>query len=273
MVKSAERTADILELVAAADRALPASEVAHLLNLPRSSVHGLLHTLTAKGLLQRDDAGAYTIGGRLFAIASSGLARYDVGRQARPVMERWSKSLKLTCNLGVLDGDHITYIEKVQDVSDPIRIGTYVGAAMPAHTTAMGKVLVAHMPTEARRRWLDTHDFTAQTPHTRTSADDFEQDLDRYRRLGYAVDSQEFFEGVMCVAAPVRDYTGDVVASISVTGLASRLTGGGHTEGALGEAVIAAANETSRVLGNPNELVETDAAGNGHLSADDPDVR
>lgn len=249
LVKSAERVADILELVGAAAEPIGAGSIASSLELPRSSVYGLLYTLQYKQLLERDGAGRYSLGSRLLALANSSRRRFNIGRLARPPMQQLARELQVTCNLGVIDGHNIVYVEKVQDYSQPVRLETYVGAAMPAHATAMGKVLVAEMNEADRQRWLENHAFTAVTARTRRSVEQFRRDLDHYHQVQYAVDNEEFSEGVTCVASAVRDFSGQVVAAVSLTEITSRLTAAGYTEDALGVMIQKTAASISGHLG------------------------
>lgn len=249
MVKSAERVADILELVGASAEPIGAGSIASSLELPRSSVYGLLYTLQHKQLLERDGSGRYSLGSRLLALANSSRQRFNIGRLARPPMQQLARELQVTCNLGVLDGHNIVYVEKVQDYSQPVRLETYVGAAMPAHATAMGKVLVAEMSDTDRQKWLESHEFTPMTARTHGSVEQFRQDLDRYEEVRYAVDHEEFSEGVTCVASAVRDFNDQVVAAVSLTEITSRLTAAGYTEETLGAMIQDTAAAISARLG------------------------
>lgn len=237
-VKSADRVVDILQLMAKEQKPLGASDIADLLQFPKSSVHALLSTLNDRKLLDRDAEDRYTLSVRLFALANAALAMHDLRRLARDDMMALSRQLGVTCNLGVLDGHNIIYLEKVSDYSHPVQITTHVGATMPAHATALGKVMVAELDYAARQRWLTEHSFTALTSRTRTSPALLISDLDRYLKLGYAVDNEEFSEGVTCVASAVRDYTNEVVAAVSVTGITSRLSAAGFEEQTLGAMTV-----------------------------------
>ncbi len=249
LVKSAQRVADILELVGASTEPIGAGSIASSLGLPRSSAYGLLYTLQYKQFLERDGSGRYSLGSRLLALANSSRQLFNIGRFARPPMQQLARELQVTCNLGVLDGHNIVYVEKVQDYSHPVRLETYVGAAMPAHATAMGKVLVAEMNESDRQRWLEDHSFTAMTARTRGSVEQFRRDLDDYHLVQYAVDNEEFSEGVTCVASGVRDFSGQVVAAVSLTEITSRLTAAGYSEDALGAMIQKTASLISAHLG------------------------
>lgn len=249
LVKSAERVTDILEFVGVAGAPLAAGDIATGLGLPRSSLYGLVTTLEHKGFLERDLRGRYSLGGRFLSLASSTRHQYDIGRLARAEMLKLSSELQVTCNIGVLDGHNIVYIEKVQDYSHPVRLETHVGASMPAHATAMGKLLIAEMDPEDCQTWLESHEFKGLTARTRTNINDLKVDLQAYRRDGYTVDREEFSEGVTCIAAGVRDLSNTVVAAVSLTAISSRLLASGHTEQQLGQRVQTTARAISDKLG------------------------
>ncbi len=224
-VKSAERVASLLELLGEHRTPMRLIEIAQALEIPRSSAHGLLQTLMAKELVVRDEAQRYRIGIKLFSLAAAAVDLLDIRELARPVMETLCLRTGATCNLAVLDGHDVLYIEKVEDRSSPVRLVTHVGARLPAHVTSLGKVLVGELPLAERNAWLSSHRFDKMTHRTRTNASAFTEDLDAYAVNGFAVDNQEFHEAITGIAAPVRDHTKATVASLSLTLLGRPLHG------------------------------------------------
>lgn len=219
MVKSAARVADVLNLLGEGGSDMTAAEIAKRLQLPKSSAHGLLNTLLDKGIVTRDRRGNFSLSVRLLTLATKAFDVFDVRQVARPVMVQLSNELHLTCSLAVLDGGDVVYIEKVQDNSRPVQLVTYVGGTLPAHTTALGKVLVAELPAEARDTWLDQQDYQRLTARTIGDRSEMQAAMDRYLADGYSSDENESHDGVTCLAAPIFDHTGTCVAALSVTGL------------------------------------------------------
>jgi DNA-binding IclR family transcriptional regulator len=245
-VKSAERVAALLELLGERRTPLRLMDVAQALEIPKSSAHGLLQTLMAKEFVVRDEQQRYRMGMKLFSLAASALGFLDLRELARPTMEGLAERQRATCNLAVLDGHDVLYIEKVEDRSNPVRLVTHVGTRLPAHVTALGKVLVAELPEAAQSLWLSEHEFNKFTEQTRTNRSALAHDLADYERLGYAVDNHEFHDAITGFAAGIQDSTGNVVAALSLTCLAFHLPD--EEEAAIGRQVCDAAREISRQL-------------------------
>ncbi|NJC21486.1 DNA-binding IclR family transcriptional regulator [Arthrobacter pigmenti] len=247
-VRSVERVAALLELLSERKSPMRMIEVAQALDLPKSTTHGLLQTLQAKELVVRDDNQRYRLSLRLFSLAATALELVDLPELARPAMEELSGSTGGTCNLAVLDGHYVLYIEKVEHRDSLVRLVTHVGTRIPAHVTALGKVLVAALPEADQKQWLTDHVFERMTDHTITDADDFRKDLLGQAKRGYALDNQELHSAITGFAAPVRDHTGTVVAALSLTYLGSSMNAG--EKRGLGAQVVQAADTVSTALSN-----------------------
>ncbi len=249
LVAAVERALGILENVDGSLRGTGVSELSRRLGLGKSTVHRLCATLEHRGYLVRDPhTGRYRLSLRLFQIGSAALSELDLPRRALPALEALAAAVEETVHLAVLDGDEIVFIAKV-DSPHPLRLYSQVGRRSPAHCTALGKVLLAHAAPEVRSRIL-ARPLRRYTATTITDPAMLERTLEDVRRRGYAVDDQEFEEGIRCVAAPVRDYTGRVVAALSVSAPAARLPRARFP--ALAEHVIAAAGQVSHALGHPS---------------------
>jgi IclR family transcriptional regulator, KDG regulon repressor len=245
-VRSAERVAAVLELLRDSPRALRHADVAKALALPKSSASNLLDTLTDCGLISRE-GDAYTLGVKLIELGQAAAERLDVRSVARPVMAEVCARATGTCNLAVLRDHRVLYIEKVSDPAHLIQLVTRVGGMLPAHATALGKVLVGCLSPEDRERWVREHDFAALTERTVTSAQAFRQEMERFAGQGYAVDDEESHPHVMCLAAPLYDHTGQVTAALSLTSLKSDVLRAGVDETA--RHLRAAADRISHLLG------------------------
>lgn len=250
LVAAVERALGILENVDGSVRGTGVSELSRRLGLGKSTVHRLCMTLEHHGYLVRDpQTGRYRLSLRLFQIGSAALSELDLPRRALPALEALGAAVEETVHLAVLDGEDIVFIGKV-DSPRPLRLYSQVGRRSPAHCTALGKVLLAYAPPDLRSRVL-TRPLRRYTATTITDPEALARVLEDVRRRGYAVDDQEFEEGIRCVAAPVRDYTGRVVAALSVSAPAGRLPRARFAT--LAQQVIAAANQVSRALGHPGD--------------------
>lgn len=251
LVKSAARVADVINLLGSVPGDYSVTRIAKTLQIPKSSAHGLLETLRQKGLVTRDANGNFSLSIRLLAMATSDFDVQDLRDKARPIMQELSNRFEATTNLAALDGDSVIYIEKVQSSAQTVQIVTYVGGTLPAHATALGKTLVGHLAPDEREEWLAAHDYIALTKHTLTSRAAMEKELEFFQAHGYAVDDEEFHEGVLCIAAPVFNHTGRAVAAMSLTGIKSRwLAEGPDRVPTLGDAVREAATRLSELLGH-----------------------
>ena len=245
-VRSVERVAALLELLSQRKSPMRMIEIAQALDLPKSTTHGLLQTLQAKEFVVRDDNQRYRLSLRLFSLAATALELVDLPELARPAMEKLSESIGGTCNLAVLDGHHVLYIEKVEHRDSLVRLVTHVGTRIPAHVTALGRVLVGELPEADREQWLSEHEFERLTDHTVTDADAFREELIEQAKRGYAIDNQGLHSAITGFAAPIRDHTGKVVAALSLTHLGSSVPAARKQE--LGRQVVEAANTISNSL-------------------------
>jgi DNA-binding IclR family transcriptional regulator len=150
------------------------------------------------------------------------LDRLDLPELAKPDMSEFSRISGETVHLGVLDGTEILYVGKV-DSSQSVRMHCTLGTRNPLHCTALGKAILAFLPSEERAALLDQMLFTACTPSTITDRVTFEEHLELVRAQGYAIGNMEMEEGIRGVGAPVFDHTGHVIAAISTSGPAYRL--------------------------------------------------
>lgn len=247
-VRSVERVAALLELLSQRKSPMRMIEIAQALDLPKSTAHGLLQTLQAKEFVVRDDNQRYRLSLRLFSLAATALELVDLPELARPAMEELSDRTGGTCNLAVLDGHYVMYIEKVEHKDSLVRLVTHIGTRIPAHATALGKVLVGALPEVEQKQWLTDHVFERMTDRTITNAEAFREDLLGQAERGYALDNQELHAAITGFAAPVRDHTGTVVAALSLTYLGSSMNAGEKRR--LGAQVMQAADTVSSALSN-----------------------
>ncbi|HLH68572.1 MAG TPA: IclR family transcriptional regulator [Candidatus Dormibacteraeota bacterium] len=246
MLESADRVLRVLEAFSPTKRDLTLSEIADQLGLPRSSVHRLLAVLIAHGFIERDPATRrYRLGIRLFEIGSIVIHQRGLHSAAHPVVEELSVSTGETCHLAVLSGIEAVYVYKIEGASSII-MSSRVGGRAPAHCTSIGKVLLAWSGREVVEQVV-AGGLRPYTLNTITSPEQLEVELERVRAQGYAIDVEEYERGLCCIAAPVRDHSGAVIAALGLAGPRSRLGPRRLTE--LAGPVRAAADAVSRNLG------------------------
>jgi DNA-binding IclR family transcriptional regulator len=246
-VKSALRVLNILEVLADCPEGVGFSELGRRLNLPKSSLSGLLTTLTDHGYV-RFDAGQriYTLGIRVWEHGQAYARHRDLLHEAQRVMEGIVATINETVQLATLDGIENVYLAKV-DCSHPLRLQSEVGRRLPAHATGLGKVLLAELPSEILQARLDGRTLSAVTPRTLTERATLLAELETIREQGFAVDDQEYTWGLRCVAVPIRERGAGATTALSVSVPVMRAS---PEELALAlRAVAAGSMEISRRLG------------------------
>jgi DNA-binding IclR family transcriptional regulator len=241
MSHSMEKGLDLLDLVAAGNSTL--GELVEASRMPKSTVHRLAAVLVAHGIL-RLQANEYHLGYRLLELGELTKQQIRFPDVARQHMERTARTTNETVHLGELVGSDIVYLEKIEGARG-LQMRSRVGLKSPAQTTAMGKVLLAHLPPEQVFGLLGP--MTPRTSNTIVDPDDYLEELRNVRRLGYALDREENEVGIRCVAAPIRDARGEVVAAVSISGAVVYISEERQQE--LIPEVIACAQAISRGLG------------------------
>ncbi len=191
-------------------------EVAALLGVHKSTALRLLQTLETQGFARHDEQHRYRLGPRLFALAHQALDELDIRRIAAPHLSALNQKHGHTVHLAAYVDDTVIYIDKY-DSRHPVRMYSRIGAAAAAHCTAVGKLLLAALPGPARDDALARLSFEHHTPNTITDADALRTELDQVAERGYATDRAEHEDYINCIAAPIRDASGRVLAAASIS--------------------------------------------------------
>jgi len=223
-VQSVERTLDLLEALAEMGEA-GIAQLSGRVGLHASTVHRLLSTLIARGYArQNPETGRYLLGLKPLDVARAVRDHLDLRMESLPVLRELMRKSGETANLAVLDDHHLVYLEQVSAPGWMLRMFVQVGARAPLHSTASGKVLLAHLPPESLRAMLSSYRLVPYASRTIVDMGVLLDELEEVRQQGYATDQGEQEEGVSCIAGPVRDHTGEVVAAISISGPWIRIT-------------------------------------------------
>jgi len=199
------------------------SGLAKRLGLAKSTIHRLATTLVADGLLEQDpQSGKYRLGIALFRLGALVRRRMDVSNEARPFLFDLRKKTNETVHLAILDGTEIMYVYYLES-TQAIRMRSDLGGRKPAYCTAEGQAILAFGPSEVVDR-VTRGGLRARTPQTITDAGKLTKALALVRQRGYAMDDEESEIGMRCIAAPIRNDGGEVVAAVGVAGPVSRLT-------------------------------------------------
>ncbi|MEI5101957.1 IclR family transcriptional regulator [Streptomyces sp. PmtG] len=219
LVPAVTRALDILELFLEGDGTRSAPDVVRELGLPRTTVHELLTTLAARSYLVPvpEQAGRYRLGVRSYQLGSRYAEQLDLAAEGQRVAREVAETCDETVHVAVLEDLDVIYIAKVDSIH-AVRMVSAPGRRLPAHCTAVGKMLLASLPEEELElRLAENGELVALTPNSITDADALRAQLAVIRRRGTAVEQREANPDVSCVAAPVRDGTGEVVSALSVS--------------------------------------------------------
>jgi IclR family KDG regulon transcriptional repressor len=246
-VKSVERALALLELLGAGEESLGISELARRSGLPVGTVHRLLNTLNHLGYVEQDiETRKYALGIRILHLRGAVAQRLKLGEQAMPIMKTLMRRVNETVHLAVLSEGEVFYVDRIEGFQTQ-NMYTQIGKRGPVHCTALGKAMLAYLPDTVVDQIVATKGLPRKTAKTITDPALFKAELKRIRQRVFAVDDNESEPAVRCVAAPIRDYNGKVVAAVSISGPAARMRPDRDQE--LSKEVCWAAQQISAGLG------------------------
>jgi IclR family transcriptional regulator, KDG regulon repressor len=215
-VKSAERVLDILELLCGYRDGLSQAEIRSQLDIPKSSLHALIHLLASRGYVEGERlSGRYKLGRKAFEVGSVYLENTDLRKSAEPVMKLLNELTSETINLAVLDGTESLYIH-VEECLYPLRLVTRVGRRLPAHTTATGKAMLSGLTEGQLDQLYARVKLAAPTKESIRSLAELKEDLASGRKSSVYFEREETVNGIMGIASPIRDFTGSIIAAIGI---------------------------------------------------------
>ncbi len=222
-VLSVDKALSIVEVLLRREEPLPARDLAELTGINRTTAHRLLNALIQRGWVERvPGSSEYALSLRLLALARIAIDRRDLLAEVRPVLQALSDASRETVHLGVLDGNEIVHVDKV-DSPEAIGVSSKIGSRAVPHVTGLGKAILSASDGEAVDRYL-RHAATLPGAEAITDSAAFRNDLGRIAVAGYSVDDEEASPGVRCLGVAVRGADGMPLFAISVTGPAGRFT-------------------------------------------------
>ena len=190
----------------------------------RQTVHRMLKQLEALGFVQRYlDRERFVIGPAFAKLALTAVTARSAGSLQRAVMEQLVESVRETCNLGILDGHEVVYIDRVE-CDWPLRIQLQPGSRLPAYCTAIGKLLLAQLPPAKLQQYLRIVPLKRLTQNTLTEPDQFIEAMQEIRESGYAINDQEDSIGLLAIGVPILNERGTIVAGLAIHGPEVRLS-------------------------------------------------
>ena len=227
LVQTIERVANIFEVMAQNTQGISLKELSARVSLPKGTIHRLLSSLAYFGYVrQASESKNYQLGFKLVELGNSLLNQLDVRVQARPFLVGLSKGIKETIHLVVFDQNEALYVDKVEsdEKLGGLQMVSRVGTRIPAHCSSVGKVFLAHLSDSQLDTLIKEKGLTKRTKNTITDPEKLTQHLKVIRQQGYAVDDEENEKGIRCVGAPIFNQRGQVIAAISISGPAVRIT-------------------------------------------------
>ncbi len=217
-----ERMMTLLDALAVSPEPASLKQLAAATDLHPSTAHRILAAMTAARFVERQDAGTYRLGIRLLELGNLVKSRISLREVALPFMQELHETIGEAINLGARHDDEIVYIERTSSGRALVRVVYLVGGRAPLHLTSLGKLFLAADTPQQLRDYARRTGLPGKTPHSLTTLAALERELDKVRRHGIAYDDEEAEAGLKCVAAPIHDDEGRVVAALSVSAPADR---------------------------------------------------
>jgi len=218
LINSIIRASNILRCFSGEKTHFKISEVAHQLQLDRSTTYRILLSLEKCGFVEKDKkTGEYSLGVATFETGNTYLRRMDFIQISKPIMADLALEVQETVHLAVLSDTEIVYVDKV-DSPRTLGVMSKIGQRAPVYCTALGKVLLAHQPNDELSRIVQQIKLKPFTRNTISSKRKLVEELRKITKQGYALDQKEYEQDVECIGAPIRNHLGNTIAAISISG-------------------------------------------------------
>ena len=252
-IKVLNKTFSVLEILLKHNTPMNMTEISEKLDFYPSTIHRILDTLKYAGYVEQDPATQkYQLGLKLLELGMTKLQQIDLVREATPYLKELARNCNETVHLGILEDSSVIYLAK-EESSQTIRMISYIGRRAPLHCTGLGKVLLAYLPLRERNKVLDMIELTRLTENTITNKKKLEEELKRIEKEGVALDREENEKDVRCIAAPIRNYQGKVVAAVSISSPSYRINEGNQNH--LKENLVATCQKISSRLGFNTDIL------------------
>lgn len=223
-VQSIERAFTILKVLSNNPDGLRVTILAEKAGLTKSTAHRITSTLVNLGYVQQNpETEKYLLGNQLIRLTSVMLNNMDIIKVAEPFLVNLSRDVNETIHLCVENNEEVLYVDK-KERNQNIRMYSTIGSRAPLYCTAVGKILLSGMEPTYFDEVMNRMKFELRTALTITSKEKLKQEIEKVKLQGYALDNVENEEGIRCIAGPIYDYRGKVIASFSISGPTNRVT-------------------------------------------------
>ena len=222
-IQALQRGMKVLDTLLDARKPLKLEDICALTGLPKSTAFRIVVNLLQREYLVETDEG-YWLGLKLLRFGALVEERLDLKQQAYPFLTELRDRVNETVHLAVLDNElRVVYLEKLSAQHAVGLMVSRIGITAPMHCTALGRAMAAFRPEDKIREWIRMNGLQAYTDATITDEAAFLRELHEIRSRGYAVDKGEYEASVRCVAAPIRDRSGKVIAAVSISAPDTRM--------------------------------------------------
>jgi DNA-binding IclR family transcriptional regulator len=220
LVQTIERVSLILDILSTSTHGISVGELSEKTGFPKGTTHRLLTSAAYFDLVRQDPSTKnYYLGFKLVELGNRLLSQLDFRTEARPYLKELAERTKETVHLVILDRNEGLYVDKVDAVghTSGLRMVSALGARIPAHCSAVGKVLLASLSDESLLSVIKDKGLPRRTENTITDIEELRKHLQMIRDQGFAFDDEENEKGIQCVGAPIIDQRGKVLAAISIS--------------------------------------------------------
>jgi IclR family KDG regulon transcriptional repressor len=214
-INAVSRAIRVLEILSEF-KSINLEQLAKETDLPKATLLRFLGTLCNLGYVYRDPHDLYSLTLKMFSVGSRSLEHVDLNNAARPIAEELAEQLGETVHMGIREDLSAIYVLKIES-RYTIRMYSRVGKSIPLYCTAIGKMLLSDIPSEERKELLKKIALVPFTPNTIRTHVELEKELQEIARDGWSMDREEHEAGISCLCTPIRDYTGRIIAALSIS--------------------------------------------------------
>ncbi|WP_456276616.1 IclR family transcriptional regulator [Bacillus sp. AK128] len=223
-VQSLERALTLLNVLSDYPDGIQITTLSEIVGLSKSTTHRLLATLLNMNYVIKDEVSEkYKLGYQLIYLSRNILSNLNVIEVAKPFLEKLSQKINETIHLCIEDNGEVIYVDKIES-NQTIRMYSRIGSRAPMYCTGVGKILLSDMTRARYEEVVSRMEFVPKTAKTIISKQELDEEIERVRYQGYALDNIENEEGIRCISAPIRNFQGKIIASFSISGPSNRIT-------------------------------------------------
>ena len=223
-IQSLEKALEVIEVLYISGQAMGISDIDEHVDIGKSTVHRVLDTLMSYNYIEQvEDSTKYRLSWKFFEVGQSIPAQRNLLNLNTDALQNICEKYGESVNMGIHSDDSMIIISRMVPRTN-MAANVPIGSKMPLHASSMGKIAVCEFDETDLRKLYPSNDLPIYTPNTIKTIDEFVNELAKVKQQGYAIDDQELYSGITCIAAPIKDFSGKTVAGVSVSGTSSRMT-------------------------------------------------